>query len=60
MGSPHRKNMVKMNIVMDDELAERFRKTVFEQKGMKKGNISESIEEAVEKWIEFYESEKEE
>jgi hypothetical protein len=43
--------MGKMNIVLGDELEERFRKAVFESKGMKKGNISEALEEAVEKWI---------
>jgi hypothetical protein len=43
--------MGKMNIVLDDKLEERFRKAVFEAKGMKKGNISESLEEAITKWI---------
>lgn len=43
--------MGKMNIVLKDELEERFRKAVFEKKGMKKGNISESLEEAIECWI---------
>jgi hypothetical protein len=43
--------MGKMNIVLDDKLEERFRKAVFEAKGMKKGNISEALEEAVYKWI---------
>jgi hypothetical protein len=43
--------MGKMNIVLGDELEERFRKADFESKGMKKGNISEALEEAIEKWI---------
>jgi hypothetical protein len=43
--------MGKMNIVLGDELEEKFRKAVFEAKGMKKGNISEALEEAVERWI---------
>jgi hypothetical protein len=43
--------MGKMNIVLDDNLEERFRKSVFEKKGMKKGNISEALEEAIEAWI---------
>ena len=43
--------MGKMNIVLGDELEERFRKAVFEAKGMKKGNISEALQEAIEKWI---------
>lgn len=40
-----------MNIVLDDNLEEKFRKAVFESKGMKKGNISEALQEAIEKWI---------
>lgn len=40
-----------MNIVLDDELEERFRKAVFDTKGMKKGNISEAFEEALDAWI---------
>ena len=49
--------MGKMNVVLDDELEKEFRKTVFERKGMKKGNISEALEEAVKCWIEHYEAE---
>lgn len=44
--------MGKMNIVLDDELEERFRKAVFNRKGMKKGNISEALQEAIDQWIE--------
>ena len=40
-----------MNIVLDDKIEERFRKAVFDNKGMKKGNISEALEEAIEEWI---------
>lgn len=43
--------MGKMNVVLDDKLEERFRRAVFETKGMKKGNISEALEEAINKWI---------
>ena len=43
--------MGKMNVVLKDELEQRFRKAVFESKGMKKGNISEALEEAIEIWI---------
>jgi hypothetical protein len=44
--------MGKMNIVLDDKREERFRKAVFDSKGMKKGNISEALEEAIDLWIE--------
>jgi len=43
--------MGKMNVVLKDDLEERFRRAVFERKGMKKGNISEALEEAIELWI---------
>ena len=43
--------MGKINISLDDKLEERFRKAIFESKGMKKGNISEAFEEALEEWI---------
>ena len=40
-----------MNIVLTDEQEQKFRKTVYETKGYKKGNISEAIEEAIDCWI---------
>jgi hypothetical protein len=43
--------MGKLNVVLPDEVEKRFRKAVFEKKGMKKGNISEALEEAVEAWM---------
>jgi hypothetical protein len=43
--------MGKMNVVLSDELEDKFRKAVYENKGYKKGNISEAIEEAIECWI---------
>lgn len=43
--------MGKINISLDDSLEDRFRKAVFESKGMKKGNMSEAFEEALEAWI---------
>jgi len=44
--------MGKINVVLEDKLEEKFRRTIFESKGMKKGNISEAIEEAIDLWIE--------
>lgn len=43
--------MGKMNIVLNDETEEKFRRAVFENLGMKKGNISLALEEAIEVWI---------
>jgi hypothetical protein len=43
--------MGKMNIVLDDETERKFREAVFMRKGMKKGNISEALEEAINQWM---------
>ena len=43
--------MTRMNVVIDDKLEERFRKTIADTKGLRKGNISESLEEAIDLWI---------
>ncbi|MCL4436556.1 MAG: hypothetical protein M1503_04000 [Thaumarchaeota archaeon] len=40
-----------LGLKVDDELEQKFRKTVFERKGMKKGNITEALEEAINLWI---------
>jgi hypothetical protein len=52
--------MGKLNIVLTDELEKKFRKTVYETKGYKKGNISEAIDEAIQCWIEKQNKEKQE
>lgn len=44
--------MTKKEIVeLEDELDERFRKAIVESKGLHKGVIKESFEEAIEDWI---------
>ncbi len=50
--------MGKMNIVLDDALEKKFREAVFKRKGMKKGNISDSLEEAIKQWMEVYHPER--
>lgn len=47
--------MGKMNVVLSDKIEERFRKAVFQRKGMRKGNISIALEEAIDHWIKTYE-----
>jgi hypothetical protein len=39
--------MRKMNIVIRDDIEEQFRKTIAYHLGVKKGNISKAIEEAI-------------
>ena len=41
----------KLQVVLSDETEQKLRDTIFKTKGMKKGNISEAIEEAIELWI---------
>jgi hypothetical protein len=45
--------MGRMNIVLSDSLEEKFRKKVAKKKGLKKGNISIAVEEALREWIEM-------
>lgn len=41
----------KLTILINDKLDEKFRQTVFKEKGMHKGNITAAVEEALEQWI---------
>lgn len=41
-----------IKVILSDELEEKFRNEVFKSKGMKKGNITIAIEEAINIWIE--------
>lgn len=44
--------MTKKEIVeLEDELDDRFRKAIVQAKGLRKGVIKESFEEAIEDWI---------
>ena len=36
---------------LTDALEKKFRKAVYQRKGMKKGNITEALEEAIDYWI---------
>ena len=44
-------HMGKMNVVIADKTEDRFRKAIADTKGMRKGNISEALEEAIDLWI---------
>lgn len=43
--------MGKMNVAIDDDVEKKFREAVFKRKGMKKGNISVALQEAINQWI---------
>jgi hypothetical protein len=42
---------VRLNITLDEELEKKFRHTVADTLGFKKGNLQIAIEEALEEWI---------
>lgn len=44
-------NMGKLNVIIEDQLDRKFREAIFKTKGMRKGNLTEAIEEAIELWI---------
>lgn len=43
--------MGKLNINVQRDIDERFRREVFNRKGLRKGNIKEAVEEAMILWI---------
>ena len=42
-----------MNVVISDRTEERFRKAIADYMGLKKGNISKALEEAIDLWIDL-------
>ena len=44
--------MGNIKVILPDDLEKEFREEIFKSKGMKRGNITEAIEEAVSMWIE--------
>jgi hypothetical protein len=43
--------MGKLNIKVREDIDAKFRNTVFKRKGMKKGNLTKAVEEAMMLWI---------
>lgn len=43
--------MGKINVKIQEDIDVKFRKEIFNRKGMKKGNITEALEEAMLLWI---------
>lgn len=46
--------MGKINISLDDDVEEKFREAIYQRMGMKKGNISKALEEAILQWVKTY------
>ncbi len=44
-------DMAKIGLNINDDLEDRFKRKVFERMGMKKGNITDALEDAIELWI---------
>jgi len=43
--------MGKLNVNIDEDVDERFRQEVFKRKGMKKGNLTRAVQEAMLLWV---------
>ncbi len=52
--------MTKMTVVISDELEKKFKDEIFKDKGMKRGNIQDAVEEAISLWIKKKVADKEE
>jgi len=50
-GKTPRLKTTKLNLVISVELEKEFRETIFKKFGMKRGNITKAIEEAIKDWI---------
>lgn len=44
--------MGRINVNVKDSIESRFRQGVFHKKGMKKGNLTQAVEEAMLLWVE--------
>ena len=44
-------SMGRLNLVIPDKLEKQFREEVFKRYGMKKGNMSEALQDAIKEWI---------
>jgi len=43
--------MKRINFVIPDDLEKQFRERVFDKYGLKKGNISEALQDAIKQWL---------
>jgi metal-responsive CopG/Arc/MetJ family transcriptional regulator len=47
-----------LKVTIPDDLEREFREEIFKSKGMKKGNISKAVEEAIRLWIKYQREER--
>jgi len=45
--------MGRIDIILDDDLEKEFREEVFKGYGLRRGNLTQAIEEAIKMWIDF-------
>lgn len=45
--------MGRINLILPDEFEEKFRKEIFKRMGMKRGNLTKAIIEAIEIWMKY-------
>lgn len=43
--------MGRIDIILSEDLEEKFRNAVYKKYGMKRGNLTEAVHEALESWI---------
>ncbi len=43
--------MARIDVILPDELEQKFREAVFKRKGMKRGNVTDSVQEAINLWL---------
>ncbi|MGI0081123.1 MAG: hypothetical protein ACRECH_16050 [Nitrososphaerales archaeon] len=43
--------MGRIDVILDDAFEKKFRDEVYKRYGMKKGNLTEAIQEAIDLWI---------
>jgi hypothetical protein len=48
--------MGKVNLTINDELEREFREVAYREKGMKKGFLTDAIEESIRVWLEYVKS----
>ena len=43
--------MARIDVILDDNLEKKFREEVFKRYGMKRGNLTEAVQDAIKLWL---------